>query len=58
MRHFNKISTEMTAFTLRQNLLHMQHHFLYNISYVVIALSMGAYNNIIMYYEAHRLESI
>ena len=31
----------MTAFTLRQNLLHMQHHFLCNISYVVIALSMG-----------------
>ena len=31
----------MTAFTLRQNLLHMQHHFLCNISYVVIAMSMG-----------------
>ena len=31
----------MTAFTLRQNLLHMQHHFLCKISYVVIAMSMG-----------------
>ena len=41
MRHFNKISIEMTAFTLRQNLLHMQHHFLCNISYVAIAMSMG-----------------
>ena len=41
MRHFNKISIEMTAFTLRQNLLYMQHHFLCNISYVVIAMSMG-----------------
>ena len=26
---------------LRQNMLHMQHHFLCNISYVVIAESMG-----------------
>ena len=41
MRHFNKISIEMTAFTLRQNMLHMQHHFLCNISYVAIAMSMG-----------------
>ena len=41
MRHFNKFFIEMTAFTFRQNLLHMQHHFLCNISYVVITLSMG-----------------
>ena len=58
---FNLFSIGITVFILGQNMLHMQHHFLCNITYVVTAESMGkslTYTTITLYYIRYKISAV